>query len=178
MCWNDWLLKYPPQDLWFQQRQLRRLQSTDWRWWYLCYLATFAGGAAQITSAPEQPPSKHLPHHGRRKGMYIIPRCTYQQKKQQFMYLHQSIANPPTQRGTYPSAHTTTTRPSLSCWGAWRIRHTIFVTHNSESSLERHHLETVFQANCFPARLVKKTLSAPPKVPLPTQPPQKTLCTP
>ena len=46
---------------------------------------------------------------------------------------------------------------------------------------ELHHLEDVFLANGFPARLVKKTLSAPPEEPCPspspTQPPQKTLCT-
>ena len=47
---------------------------------------------------------------------------------------------------------------------------------------ELHHLEDVFLANGFPARLVTKTLSAPPVVPRPppspTQPPLKTLCTP
>ena len=47
---------------------------------------------------------------------------------------------------------------------------------------ELRHLEDVFQANGFPATLVKKTLSAPPRVPRPppspTQPSQKTLCTP
>ena len=47
---------------------------------------------------------------------------------------------------------------------------------------ELQHLEDVFLANGFPARFVKKTLSAPPKEPCPppspAQPPQKTLCTP
>lgn len=42
-------------------------------------------------------------------------------------------------------------------------------------------LKEVFLANGFPARLVKKSLSAPPErpppPPSPTQPPQKTLCT-
>ena len=47
---------------------------------------------------------------------------------------------------------------------------------------ELHHLKEVFWANGFPARLVKKTLSAPSKKPHPlpslTQPLQKILCTP
>ena len=47
---------------------------------------------------------------------------------------------------------------------------------------ESHRPGDVFQANGFPARLVKKTLSAPPEVPClppsPTQPPQKILCIP
>ena len=54
---------------------------------------------------------------------------------------------------------------------------------DSESrKLESHHLKDVFLANGFPARLVKKTMltpsQAPHPSPLPTQPPQKTLCTP
>ena len=94
------------------------------------------------------------------------------------VYPHQSFANPPTHRGTYPYL---STPPEDDHWSTW-MHEGLGTQHLWPQSKEQelHHLKEVFWANAFPARLlVKKTLSAPPGKPhlppSPTQPPQKTL---
>ena len=64
-------------------------------WWYLRYLATWAGGAAQIPSASEQPPPKHPLHHRGREGMYTaLPRGPDHQKKRQTTYISLLLTHP------------------------------------------------------------------------------------
>lgn len=96
-------------------------------------------------------------------------------------YSHQFIANQPIPKGTSPLAHTTSPKTITGVLRCMKDR-ADNIRGPETKAQELHHLEDLCQANGFPATLVKKTLSAPPKVPRPppspTQSPQKTLCTP